>query len=183
MAASKNGSERLGLLHLGDAKLLGKQFYDTLYYDPENINYGSAFYTAQSYLNSGYLNDAINWYSLYTKLKNTLIDELFESYIKIAICLINLNKSYDDIKKNIDNAIIIFPDRAEPYYILGVYCNNTNDHVTAYNLLKTAYSMNLDEVKKKYVLFIVNRFYGKYVLDELSVSCYWTNKLDEGKKY
>ena len=43
--------------------------------------------------------------------------------------------------------------------------------------------MNLDEVKKKYVLFIVNRFYGKYVLDELSVSCYWTNKLDEGKKY
>jgi uncharacterized protein (DUF736 family) len=32
-------------------------------------------------------------------------------------------------------------------------------------------------------LFLDDRAYGKYILDELSVSCYWLNKLDEGKKY
>jgi hypothetical protein len=25
--------------------------------------------------------------------------------------------------------------------------------------------------------------YGKYIYDELSVSCYWTGRLEEGKKY
>tara|TARA_Y100000816_G_C26106476_1_gene588211 strand:+ start:3899 stop:5125 length:1227 start_codon:yes stop_codon:yes gene_type:complete len=169
--------------YLKDAKLLEKQFFDTLYYDPENLNSRSVFYTGQSYLDSGYINDALKWYSLYIKLKNTWVEEIFESYMRIARCLIKLNKSYDDIKKNIDNAINIFSDRAEPYYILGKYCNDNKKNVSAYNLFKTAYSMNLDEVKQKYILFITEKYYGKYILDELSVACYWTNKLDEGKKY
>ena len=25
--------------------------------------------------------------------------------------------------------------------------------------------------------------YGKYIYDELSVSCYWTERIEEGKKY
>ena len=169
--------------YLKDAKLLEKQFFDTLYYDPDNLNTRSVFYTAQSYLDSGYVKDALNWYSLYIKLKNTWIEEVFESYMRIATCLIKLNKPYDNIKKNIDKAINIFSDRAEPYYVLGKYCNNNKKHVSAYVLFKKAYSMNLDEVKQKYTLFIMEKNYGKYVLDELSVACYWTNKISEGKRY
>ena len=41
----------------------------------------------------------------------------------------------------------------------------------------------LDEVKQKYTLFIMEKNYGKYVLDELSVACYWTNKFSEAKRY
>ena len=38
-------------------------------------------------------------------------------------------------------------------------------------------------IKNKYTLFIRSRMYGKYIYDELSVSCYWTNRFVEGKKY
>ena len=33
------------------------------------------------------------------------------------------------------------------------------------------------------MLFVLKSAYGKYILDELSISCFWTNRLHEGKKY
>lgn len=169
--------------YLKDAKLLEKQFFNTLYDDPDGLNSRSVFYTAQSYFDSAHITDALKWYSLYIKLKYTWIEEVFESYIRIATCLINLNRPYTDIKQNINNAINIFSDRAEPYYTLGKYCNNIQKHEDAYYLLYKAYSMNFDDIKNKYRLFLTERNYGKYALDELSVACYWTNRLDEGKNY
>ena len=50
----------------------------------------------------------------------------------------------------------------------------------AYKYLKEAKSKKLDDVVKKYTLFINRRNYEKYVNDELAVSCFWTGKLDEG---
>ena len=38
-------------------------------------------------------------------------------------------------------------------------------------------------VSKKYILFVRPNMYGKYIYDELSVSCYWTDRFVEGKKY
>ena len=40
----------------------------------------------------------------------------------------------------------------------------------------------MEEVLKKYKLFVNKFVYGKYVNDELSVSCYWTNRGNEGFK-
>ena len=39
-----------------------------------------------------------------------------------------------------------------------------------------------EEVLKKYRLFVDVFVYGKYVNDELSVACYWTNRGNEGFK-
>ena len=46
-----------------------------------------------------------------------------------------------------------------------------------------ALDKDYNEIKDKYTLFVRPRMYGKYIYDELSVSCYWTERLEEGKKY
>ena len=169
--------------YLKDAELLKQQFFDTLYDDPDELNNRSVFYTAQSYFDSNEYELALKWYSLYTKLKDTWIEEEFESYIRISNCLIRLNRSYSDIEKNINKAIDIFDDRAEPYYIFGVYNNEQKNWEEGYRLLNTALSKDYASVTKKYLLFVQREKYGKFIKDELSVSCFWTNRLEEGKKY
>ena len=63
---------------------------------------------------------------------------------------------------------------------MGKYLNDNKKTEMGYNYLKKAYNCDYDTVCKKYILFINKYNYGKYVKDELSVSCYWTNKGDEG---
>ena len=55
--------------YIKEAKLLEQQFFDTLYYDEDGLNYRSVFYAAQSYKDAGHYEDSIKWYSLYLKLK------------------------------------------------------------------------------------------------------------------
>ena len=168
--------------YLRDAEKLRQQFFDTLIDDPDNLNSRSAFYTAQSYLDSGRLTEAVQWYRLYLKLKNTWVEEEYECYLKIAVCLAALKYPYERVINEYMNAIQIFPDRAEAHYRLGQYCNMMNQFQTAYNHLDRAYKCDLEKVKSKYILFIDKRCYGKFVKDELSVACYWLEKYKEGLK-
>ena len=46
-----------------------------------------------------------------------------------------------------------------------------------------AKSKNIDKVKEKYILFIQENMYGDYNNDELSVSCFWTKRFEEGYQY
>jgi tetratricopeptide (TPR) repeat protein len=79
-----------------------------------------------------------------------------------------------------EKAIAIFADRAEPYYHIGNYLNQKGYHELAYQYLTKAKAVSIEEAKIKYVLFISDTCYGKHVNDELSVSCYWTNRIEEG---
>jgi len=168
--------------YLRDAEKLRQQFFDTLVDDPDNLNSRSAFYTAQSYLDSGRLTEAIQWYRLYLRLKNTWIEEEYECYVKIAGCLAVLKESPDKVISEYMSAINIFPDRAEAHYRLGQYCNTVNHFQMAYDQLDKAYKCDLEKVKSKYILFIDKRCYGKFVKDELSVACYWLERYNEGLK-
>lgn len=163
-----------------DALALKDQFFRVLYDDPFGITNRSVFYCAQSYMDSGNLKEAIQWYRLYTKLKDTWNEEQFESHKRIAQCMIQLKFEDDLIIKQMENAIKIFSDRAEPYYILGKYFNDKSNTVMGYKYLTLAKAQNLEDVLKKYILF-VNRFnYGKFVNDELAVACFWTKRYIEG---
>ena len=168
--------------YLRDAEKLRQQFFDTLVDDPDNLNSRSAFYTAQSYLDSGRLTEAIQWYRLYLRLKNTWIEEEYECYVKIAGCLAVLKELPDKVINEYTSAINIFPDRAEAHYRLGQYCNTVNHFQMAYDQLNKAYKCDLEKVKSKYILFIDKRCYGKFVKDELSVACYWLERYNEGLK-
>ena len=79
-----------------------------------------------------------------------------------------------------NKSIEIFADRAEPYYILGKYFNDKSNTELGYKYLKLAQQQNLSSVETKYSLFINPSTYGKYINDELSVSCFWTKHYDEG---
>jgi hypothetical protein len=170
------------LKYLKDANRLKEQFFNTLYDDPDGLNKRSVFYTAQSYMDSDHFSEAIQWYSLYTKLKDTWIEEVYISYISIAKCLIKLKSSPEAVENVIKKAINTIQDRAEAYYIMGKYYNDNSLSDKGYAYLKSAFECDYEAVSKKYVLFINKTNYGKYVKDELSVSCFWTNRGEEGYK-
>ena len=166
-----------------DAELLKDQFFDTLYDDPDGLNNRSCFYTAQSYMDSQQNEEALNWYCLYLKLQNTWIEERYECYLRISELLIRLKRPFEEIENQINRSIKIFPDRAEGYYILALHCNDIDMQEKAYELFMKSLDKKYDDVKEKYRLFLRPKMYGKYIYDELSVSCYWTNRIEEGKKY
>lgn len=168
--------------YLNDALKLKNQFFETLHEDPYGLNNRSVFYTAQSYYDSKMFKEAYQWYNLYTKLKDTWIEEEFESQMRLGRCMIQLKYNIDNVINQFEKAIQIFPDRAEPYYALGKFLNVESHNELAYKYLKEAKTKNVEEVLKKYKLFVDVFVYGKYVDDELSVACYWTNRGSEGFK-
>ena len=181
--ANERGSRKLDPnKYLKDALKLKDQFYETLYEDPYGLNSRSVFYTAQSYYDSKMFKEAYQWYNLYTKLKDTWIEEEFESQMRLGRCMIELKFDVDRVITQYEKAIQIFPDRAEPCYALGKFLNVEPHNELAYKYLKEAKNKNVEEVLKKYRLFVDVFVYGKYVNDELSVACYWTNRGSEGLK-
>lgn len=181
--ANERGSRKLDPnKYLKDALRLKDQFFETLYDDPYGLTNRSVFYTAQSYYDSKMFKEAYQWYNLYTKLKDTWIEEEFESQMRLGRCMIELKFHVDKVINQFEKAIQIFPDRAEPYYAVGKFLNVEPHNELAYKYLKEAKNKNVEEVLKKYRLFVNIFVYGKYVNDELSVACYWTNRGSEGFK-
>ena len=168
---------------LYDAEKLKKQFFDTLLSDPDDLNNRSVFYTAQSYQDSGMNDEAIKWYRLYTKLNNVWIEELFESHMRISLCMMKLNYGLAEIEREMSIAINLCVDRAEPNFHIGKYCNQIGEFEKGYLYLKAAKSKDINIVKEKYILFIQENVYGDYINDELSVSCFWTKRFKEGYQY
>ncbi len=180
--------------YLYDAEKLEKQFWETLIDDldddPDGLNYRSVFYTAQSYLDYGllvgsneHINKSLQWYILFTRLSNSWIEERFEAQMRVSRCLMYLKYNFNRIKKEMDKAISIFSDRAEPYYYFGMHCNQNNENELAYEYLMKAKKCSLNLINEKYSLFVDAKCYGKYINDELSVACYWTGRYKEGLKY
>jgi glycosyltransferase involved in cell wall biosynthesis len=163
-----------------DAERLEKQFWDTLIEDPDGLNHRSVFYCGQSYMDYGMMEKALQWNRLYTRLANTWIEERFEAQMRVSRCLMRLDAPVQEVVAEMEKAIAIFADRAEPYYHLGMYLNQNGYHQLAYQYLTKAKGVSLEAAKKKYVLFVINSCYDLHVNDELSVSCYWTNRIEEG---
>ena len=166
-----------------DALNLQKQFFDTLLDDPDDLNTRSIFYTAQSYFDCGRMEDSLKWYRLYTKMTGGWEEEYFESHMRIARCMMELGWDLNKIINQMTIAIDMFPDRAEPLFHLGRYCNNLREFDLGYKYLSEANKKSLGEVQKKYILFVNSYTYGNFVKDDLSVSCYWTGRYQEGYKY
>jgi len=168
--------------YLKDAEKLEKQFFDSLYEDPYGLVNRSVFYTAQSYFDYKDYLTAFKWYNLYTKLKNTWIEEIFESHLRLMQCGIELHHNETQIKEHFQLAVNILNDRSEPYTIFGNYYFYKGDHAKAYYYFMEAKNFNYDMVKGKYSLFVNKYSYGKYINDHLAVCCSYINKKSEGCK-
>lgn len=166
-----------------DAVKLEKQFWNTLVDDPDGLNLRSVFYTAQSFMDSDMIEEGLKWNSLYLKMNGGWIEEKFEAQMRISKCMMRLNYSHDRIIEEMEKAISIFSDRAEPYFHIGAFCNRIGRHDEAYKYLTKALSCDITKVKEKYILFVDEHTYGKFIYDELSVACFWTDRIKEGVVY
>lgn len=168
-----------------DALKLKDQFFNTLIEDPDFLNARSVFYTAQSYRDAHKYIEAAQWYSLYTRLNENVswIEEAYISWINLGKILASLDYPTNKIIYCFQSAIKAIPDRADAHFELGKYCNHKQMFELAYNTLSRAFDINLEVAKNKYKLFVNERYYGKYILDELSVTCYWMQRYDEGLGY
>jgi len=166
-----------------DAEKLKKQFWDTLIDDPDELNIRSIFYTAQSYMDCDMIEEGLKWNKLYLKIDGGWIEEKFEAQMRVSKCMMSLNYGIERIVEEMEKAMSIFPDRAEPLYSLGAYCNKIGEHNLAYKYLTRALPIDINRVKEKYILFVDEQCYGKYIYDELSVACFWTEKYNEGLQY
>ena len=174
-----------------DGERLTKQFWDCLIEDPDNLLTRSAFYAGQSYMDYGNqvgdhecTEKGLQWNRLFLNLKDTWIEERFEAQMRISRCLMRLpnhNEKLHEIINEMEKAIQIFSDRAEPYFFLGEYLCKIGNNDLAYEYLKKAQKCSLKVAQEKYVLFVNVLTYGKHINDWLSVSCYWTNRIEEGK--
>lgn len=166
-----------------DAVKLEKQFWNTLVDDPDGLNMRSVFYTAQSFMDSDMPEEGLRWNTLYLKMNGGWIEEKFEAQMRVSLCMMRLNYSHDRIIEEMNKAIAIFPDRAEPYYHIGAFCNRIGRHDEAYKYLTKVLSCDINKIKEKYILFVDERAYGKNTYDELSVACFWTERYNEGLIY
>jgi hypothetical protein len=159
----KNSNE-----YLNDALLLQEQFFNTILFDKKKINAKSAFYTAQSYFNCFKYKESYEWYCLYTQLKNTNNDELFECYKKIVTCMIILDFPVFDIICYAKKGIQLCVDRAEIYYIMSSYFYKFHNYELAFFNLKKASECTLSYVLQHHSLFIDEICYGEH-LDEILI--------------
>lgn len=171
-----------------DAKALEDQFWRVISNDPDDIMTRSVFYAAQSWFDQKDWQKSLNWYTLYTRLQGTWFEETFESYLRIAKCRIQLGQSIEQIEPAIRAAIDIEPERSEPYALFARHLfymeGSTDGHKQiAYQFMKKAVECDLNEVKNKYILFVDDMAYGKYLYDDFSVMCYHTGNISEGMTY
>ena len=173
--------------YLYDGERLTKQFWDCLLDDPDGLLTRSIFYAGQSYMDysvDGGNEKALQWYRLYLRLEDTWIEERYEAQMRLSRILMRLDDhrdNFDEIKNEMDKAIAIFDDRAEAYYFFGEYCGQIGKYELSYEYLKKAQACNLEYAENNYILFVQQQTYGIYINNWLSVACYWTNRIEEGK--
>jgi hypothetical protein len=167
--------------YLKDAIALKEQFFNTLILDPDGLNRRSLFYTAQSYYDCKYYKEAGEYYRLYTLLKDTWDEEVYESYKRIVQCMIFLDLySTKEIIAYAKKGIELFPDRAEIYFIMGHYFLSYKKYELAYFNIKKASTFNLENVKNKYSLFIDEYCYGDNLTYLLTILSFETNRIQDG---
>lgn len=165
-----------------DAMILKDQFFNTLVEDPDGLNTRSIFYTAQSYYDCSDYENAAKWYTLYTKIENTWSEEKYESYLRLGFLFQKLGMLIEKTEEKFLKAISIIPDRAEAYINLGRFYNGNKEWEKGYQILKKGTTIDYNIAKSKYILFLNESSYGNNMIDELAVSCYWTNRFEEGKE-
>jgi len=111
------------------------------------------------------------------KVKKEIIYEIF---INLALLLSDTNGTSDEIGNYYKEALNIFSDRAEPYFYWSIYSNRKHHFEKSYELLNKALLLSYDEAKIKYPGTQFSA-YGKYLYNELYISCYSLKKYNEAK--
>jgi hypothetical protein len=114
--------------------------------------------------------------------KTVFNNVLYECYINLAIINYDIDINNKELIKSFYlSALEVFPDRSEPFYYYGIYCNKMK-------LYDEAYSYLLISKNKKYYDFIKKypttqyTCYDKYVNEDLINCCFNLNMFEECEK-
>lgn len=148
--------------YLRDAEKLAAQFEHTSYADPHGIHARSAFYCGQSYMDQRMYPQALRWYRTYLALSDwKWSEETFEAELRVARCMMTLRQDLSEVRVQVERAVALQPDRAEPHYWLGTYAQQLGDSELAASCFARAASMDLDGVLAKYELFVNSSCYSR----------------------
>lgn len=149
-----------------DIRLLSEEIVT----DPKN---GRAhFYLAQTYKDSGNLEEAIKLYKHRIEIGGWF-EEVWYSHYQIGKCYDTLGKP-DKMELWMNRAFKYHPKRAEPFYYLTKYFRIVSDHYKAFHYLLKGRKI---EFPKDDVLFIEHDIYnGLFDYENTILSCYVTGK-------
>jgi len=124
--------------------------------------------------------DYINDYQHNKELFNNI---LYECYINLALLNTILDIECKEILKKYYNlASCIFPERSEPFFYYGIYCNKVGEYNDAYESLISSKNKIFENIKNIHPTSQYTS-YGKYVNQELINSCLKLRKYDEAMEY
>lgn len=107
-------------------------------------------------------------------------EQKYELYINIALAITARNVFNIEVCKYYDKAIKLFPDRGEAYFYCAIFNNKYQNYEVAFELLNCALKLSYSDALAKYPKTPFSA-YGKFLYDELAVSCYWLKKYTESR--
>lgn len=137
----------------------------------------SQFYLAQSYRDAGNLPLAYFHYLKRISMQGW-IEEVFYAQYQMATIAIKLNYPYADIMDLFHKAYQLRPTRAEPLFAMAQYCRSLKQYHLAYLYIQQGLQL---PYPKEDLLFVNHAIYHWQLLDELSVSGYWSGHFNEAK--
>jgi hypothetical protein len=139
------------------------EYYNNIITEEHIIDKDLIYIIAERYFNTQNYIESLKWYLYYTTMVKECeenIEQIFVSYIKIVICLINNNSNINKIVEYASYAISLQGGRAEPYKIMGDYYKYLNNNNMAKFCYSNASSKDLDNVLETSKLFINKVYYN-----------------------
>jgi glycosyltransferase involved in cell wall biosynthesis len=135
----------------------------------------TVFYLAQSYLDAGDVDAALDWYTRRAEMGG-FAEEVFYSLLQRARCLERLGRTWDEVAGAYLSCWQSRPTRAEPLYELARKSRLDGRNHLAYLFASRAARVPFPEED---VLFIATDVYRWRIVDELSISAFYVGELDE----
>jgi tetratricopeptide (TPR) repeat protein len=155
--------------YLKDAAVLEKG----LLKEPNNVRY--MFYLAQSYMDAGKYEKAIEWYKKRVAA-GQWFEEVYYSKYRIATCSQKLNKPWPEVEKLFLEAWKYLPSRCEPLFEIARYYRFQGNYDKGYKYAKLGSTIPFP---KDQLLFLFKCVYDWEIWNELMICSYSLGKFEE----
>lgn len=157
-----------------DALILEQGLLD----EPDNSRY--VFYLAQSYKDSGDIDNAIKNYQRRIEMEGKHPEEVYMSYYMIGLCKILREEPFENFVGNFILAYNYRPTRLEAVHKIVRYCRFNNMSGLVYNMFK--HILERETLKCNDGLFVEKSVYDYKLLDELSMVAYLSHNYRDAIK-
>jgi len=149
-------------------------------YAEGNLDPRWTFYTAQSYRDAQMHRESFDWYERRTKMADGFKEEIYFSRYMMARLAEIMEKDKASVMMLYNEAHKEDPVRGETIKSLVQYLHRMKDWETAYVYTKYGLRYNQKNPYPTRILFIDNQLYDFQMAELHSVSCFHTNRVEEG---